>query len=75
MELEVPRSLYFQACTIHCYGPTGFAVRQAKEVLLLQKSRDHVIDMPSIHIYSLLKIIVIKIREGRRRDEGMTFEK
>ena len=26
---------------IHCHGPTSFAMREEKEVLLLQMSRDH----------------------------------
>ena len=36
-----PQKTYFHAYIIHCYGPTRFAVREAKEVLSLQITRDH----------------------------------
>ena len=41
-----PQKAYFHAYIIHYYGPTGFAVGEAKEVLSLQKSRDHGSEMP-----------------------------
>jgi hypothetical protein len=40
MKLEVFKRPIF-GLVIHCHGPTSFAMREAKEVLLLQMSRDH----------------------------------
>ena len=36
----------FQAYIIHYHGPMGFVVREAKEVLSMQKPRDHDKEMP-----------------------------
>ena len=37
MKFEVSKHAY----NVHYHGPTGFAVREVKEVLSLQMSRDH----------------------------------
>ena len=36
-----PQKTYLQAYIIHYHGPMGFVLWEAKDVLLLQKSRDH----------------------------------
>ena len=41
MKRENPKKAYFQVKIIHCHGPPGFVVKEAKHALLLQKSRDH----------------------------------
>ena len=46
-----PPKAYFQAYIIHCNGLTGFVVGEAKEVLLLQMSRDHGKEMPFYYYY------------------------
>jgi hypothetical protein len=45
-EASGPPNASFQAYIIHYHGSTDYVVREAKEVLLLQKSRDHGIDIP-----------------------------
>ena len=45
MELEVPKRPIFKPTFIHYHDPTGFAMGEAKEVLSLQFSHDHGIEM------------------------------
>jgi hypothetical protein len=33
MEVEVPQNTIFKAYLMHCRGPTGFAVKEAREVV------------------------------------------
>ena len=41
MEPLGPQKAYFRVHSIHCHGPICFAVREAEEVLSLQKSGGH----------------------------------
>ena len=47
-----PQKVYFQVYIIHCHGPTGFALGEAKEVLLLQILGDHGREISFIYIYN-----------------------
>ena len=41
---------YFYGYIVHCFGPTGFAMGEAKEVLSLQISRDDDKEMSFIYM-------------------------
>ena len=58
---------------IHCHGPMGFVVGEAKKVLSLQMSGDHAREMPIfliIHIFYVLPNVFHSYEERMR--EGLT---
>ena len=81
MELEVPKRPIFKPTFIYCHGSTSFVMRVAKEIPLLQKSRDHgiICDFIFYFIYTCvcacatLNNIVVKTRKkkkGRKVNHG-----
>ena len=62
---QAPPKACFLAYIIHCNGPMGFGVREAKEVLSLQMSRDHDRDMAIYLFIYVPNVIVVK-----REEEG-----
>jgi hypothetical protein len=41
VELEVPKRHISMPNIVRCHGPLGFAVREAKDILSLQKLKNH----------------------------------
>ena len=65
-----PQKACFHAYIIHCHDPTGFAVGEAKEVLLLQLSRDYDKEMPFFFFFSFFFLpnffSCLRGKKGRR---------
>ena len=64
---------FFHAYTIHCHDPTNYVVGEAKEVLLLQKSRDHGKEMRFWYFFSSCSYFSSKqshMYEERRKKKG-----
>ena len=64
MELEALKWHVFHAYIIHCHGPKGFVMRDAIEILLLQKPRNHGKEMSFKYIHPY--VITIKKNEKKK---------
>ena len=80
MALEGSQRLIFEAYIIHCHGPTGFAVGEAKEVPTLQMLGDHGEEVPfSLSIYLSIFVFVFFAKhfhsyEERKEEEMVKHE-